>query len=101
MRKNLTLLAAILVAVLAVSCAASKWTTLNMKNKEEVESVLSSNPELYARYQKGEIVLDKIKYQPQPDGSTQYRFTYHEVNNDDSNDDLLEWLTIFVPMMTN
>ena len=102
MKNNLTLLAAILVAVLSVSCAASKWTTLNMKNKELVESVLSTNPDLYARYQRGEIVLDKIKYQPQPDGSTTYRFTYYEVNNNsDDDDELLQWLCIFQPAMMN
>ena len=101
MKKNLTLLAAILVAMLAVSCAAPKWTTLNMKNKELVETVLRTNPNLYARYQKGEITLDKIKYQSQPDGSTTYRFTYYEVNNDSDDDELLQWLCIFQPAMMN
>ena len=100
MKKNLTLLAAILIAAITISCAASKWTTLNMKDKEVVENVLRTNPDLYARYQRGEIVLDKIKYQPQPDGSTTYRFTYYEVNNNNNSDDdeLLQWLTIYLPI---
>ena len=99
MKKNRTLLAAILIAALAISCAASKWTTLNMNNTEVVENVLRTNPDLYTRYQRGEIVLDKIKYQPQPDGSTTYRFTYYEVNNnDDSDEELLQWLTIYLPI---
>ena len=102
MKKNLTLLAAILIAAITISCAASKWTTLNMKDKEVVENVLRTNPDLYARYQRSEIVLDKIKYQPQPDGSTTYRFTYYEVNNnDDSDEELLQWLCIFQPAMMN
>lgn len=82
------------------SCATPKWAIMSLDNKEMVEKVMSTNPELYERYKKGEIALDKIKYRQLEDGSTKYQFTYHGIlDNDD--DELLEWICIFSPVLNN
>lgn len=89
----------VIVACVLVSCAASKWTIMSLDDKELVEEVLSTNPKLYERYNKGEIALDKIKYCKQEDGSTKYRFIYHSIYDDD--DSMVEWICIYMPMMND
>lgn len=100
MKKPLMFIAILIVTLLSVSCTSSRWTTINMDDKEMVEKALNTNPELRERCQKGEIVIDKIKYQHLEDGRTKYRFTYSIIYNDDDNE-LLEWMLIFAPVLNN
>ena len=94
------ILSVIVSVTFLASCATSKWAIMNLDNKEMVEKVMSTNPELYERYKKGEIALDKIKYRKLEDGSTKYQFTYHGIlDNDD--DELLEWICIFSAVLNN
>ena len=97
--KKIILYVIVSITLLA-SCATSKWAIMNLDNKEMVEKVMSTTPELYERYKKGEIALDKIKYCKLEDGSTKYQFTYHEIHNNDD-DELLEWICIFSPVLNN
>lgn len=101
MKKVLIIIATIACLIGMMSCTQTRWTTINLKNRSDIESVMSREfPELYQRYVKGEIVIDKLKYKRQDDGTTKYQVNYAIVNNDDD-DELVEWICIFAPLLND
>ena len=54
-------------------------------------------PKLYNYYKSGELIVRKVELLEE-NGKQQYRVTYKERNNDE---DMTDWLTIYMPMLNN
>lgn len=99
MKRFLYAVAVAVCLLVATACSPSKWTTINNNDKAHMEQVMSERfPELYERYNKGEIEVHKIKYRTQEDGTIKWTMYYRELSNDDD-DELLEWMLIFAPVL--
>jgi len=97
MKKLLLFIATIL---LIAGCSHAKWATISAgPDKERI--IQEHFPELYAQSQKGEVELYELKSRPQKDGTIKYQLSYKELNNDDETDELLQWLTIYMPVLMN
>lgn len=91
------LLLAIAAVLLLAGCAHTRWTTISTgPDKEKI--IQEHFPELYAQAQKGEVELHELRTQAQKDGTTKYQISYKEINNEDD-EELLLWLTIYQPML--
>lgn len=97
MKKLLLALATIL---LLVGCSHTRWTTISVgADKDEI--IQKHFPELYQQSLKGEVKLYELETRTQKDGSIKYRLSYKEVYEEDDDDELLLWLTIYLPAMMN
>lgn len=91
------LLLAIAAVLLLAGCSHTRWTTISTgPDKEKI--IQEYFPELYAQAQKGEVELHELRAQAQKDGTTKYQISYKEINNEDD-EELLLWLTIYQPML--
>ena len=83
-----------LCSITILSCASHRWTSVD--EGINIEQLIQEKfPELYARHQSQEIVIDKVQ-QCTENGETRYRITYSE-RTDDS-DELL-WQTVYMPLL--
>ncbi len=95
MKKLLIFIAATL---LLTGCSHSKWMTID--ERVDKETIIKQHfPELYEQAQKGEVELHKLKSRKQKDGTIKYQLSYTEIGDNDETDELLQWLTIYIPML--